>query len=73
MVDAWKGGNNERYRQYGDPVSMFDRSAHMSLPTKAPKTWSLTHDYHEMAEKFTSTEYKPTETQNPDGTTSLIG
>ena len=34
VLDAWKGGNNERYRHYGDPVSILDRSAHMSVKLK---------------------------------------
>ena len=32
----------------------------------------LTHDYSEMAGKFTSTEEKPAGTENPEGN-SLIG
>ena len=31
VLDAWKGGNNERYRHYADPVSILDRSSHMSF------------------------------------------
>ena len=34
VLDAWKGGNPERYRHYADPVSILDRSAHMSVKLK---------------------------------------
>ena len=71
--DYWKGNNSERYRHYFDPVSMFDRSSHMSFKLEPPKSLSLTHDYSEMAGKFTSTGDKPASTTNPDGTTSLVG
>ena len=32
---------------------------------------SLTHDYSEMAGKFTSTEEKPTDTENPEEYSSI--
>ena len=44
VLDAWKGGNNERDRQYADPVSILDRSSHMSFKLQPPKSLSLTHD-----------------------------
>ena len=71
--DYWKGNNPERYRHYGDPFSILDRSSHMSIKLEPPKSLSLTHDYSEMAGKFTSAEDNPASTTNPDGTTSLIG
>ena len=66
-------GNIERYRHYADPVSILDRSSHMSFKLQPPKSMSLTHDYAELAGQFTSTEDRPASTTNPDGTTSLIG
>ena len=71
VLDAWKGGNNERYRHYGDPVSILDRSAHMSFKLKPTSSLSLTHDYSEMAGGFTSTEEKPADTENPEGKSSI--
>ena len=71
VLDAWKGGNPERYRHYADPVSILDRSAHMSVKLKPTSSMSLTHDYSEMAGKFTSTEEKPADTENPEGTSSI--
>ena len=72
VADAF-GGNVERYRHYGDPVSILDRSAKSSIKLNPTTSLSLTHDYSEMAGKFTSTGDKPASTTNPDGTTSLIG
>ena len=31
VLDAWKGGNPESYRHYADPVSILDRSSHMTF------------------------------------------
>ena len=72
VADAF-GGTVERYRHYGDPVSILDRSAKSSIKLNPTTSLSLTHDYSEMAGKFTSTEDKPEDTLNQDGTTSLIG
>ena len=66
-------GNVERYRHYADPFSVLDRSAHSSFKLNPTSSLSLTHDYSEMAAKFTSTENKPAETINQDGTTTLNG
>ena len=66
-------GDVQRYRHYADPVSLLDRSAHSSFKLNPASSLSLTHDNSEMAAKFTSTEDKPAETQNQDGTTSGIG
>ena len=71
VLDAWKGGNPERYRHYGDPVSVLDRSAHMSVKLNPTSSMSLTHDYSEMAGKFASTEEKPADTENPEGKSSI--
>ena len=38
------GGN--RFRNYGDPVSMFDRGAKSGWHPKPLSSGSLTHDYH---------------------------
>ena len=71
VLDAWKGGNPERYRHYADPVSILDRSAHMSVKLKPTSSMSLTHDYSELAGKFTSTEEKSADTENPEGKSSI--
>ena len=72
VADAF-GGNVERYRHYGDPVSILDRSAKSSIKLNPTTSLSLTHDYSEMAGEFTSTEERPANTENLEGTTSLIG
>ena len=66
-------GNVDRYRHWTDPVSMFDRSATRSIMWNPFSSKSLTHDYTDIAENFTSEEVKPVATENPDGTVSLIG
>lgn len=71
VLDAWKGGNPERYRHYGDPVSILDRSAKSSIKLNPTSSMSLTHDYSEMAGKFASTEEKPADTENPEGKSSI--
>jgi hypothetical protein len=63
----------ERYRNWIDPVSVFDRSAVKSVKWNPFESTSLTHDYGNIAKQFTSEEVKPTSTGNPDGTVSLIG
>ena len=67
VLDAWKGGNPERYRHYADPGSILDQSAHTSVKSKPTSSMSLTHDSSEMAGEFTSTEEKPADTENPEG------
>lgn len=57
----------ERYRSYGDPVSMFDFKANSSLPTSLNP-----HDYGDLAEDFTTSRTVPIQTTNADGTISLI-
>ena len=42
----------ERYRNYGDPVSILDRSAHSVLNTKFYDQPVLTHQYQNLSNKF---------------------
>jgi len=57
----------ERYRSYGDPVSMFDFKATSSLPTSLNP-----HDYGNLSEGFSTSKTVPIESTNPDGSKSLI-
>jgi len=57
----------DRYRSYGDPISMFDSKAQSSLPTNLNP-----HDYGDLAQAFDTTKTVPIETSNPDGSKSLI-
>lgn len=63
----------ERYRNWGDPFSMSDRSAVKSLKMNPFDSMSFTHDYGNIAKNFTSEAEIPASTENPDGTVSLIG
>ena len=66
--------NVGRYRNVGDPFSMFDYGAKSTWhrnPLEGGK--SLTHDYGNIAEHFYSSKPVPTSSINPDGPTSLIG
>ena len=45
-------GSADRYRNYGDPISMFDRSATNSLKTNIFSSGSMTHDFTNIADQF---------------------
>ncbi len=65
-------GKVERYRNWGDPVSIFDRSTNKSVKANPFDSYSLTHDYSNIASKFKSGgSQNAYGWQNPDGTTSL--
>ena len=57
----------ERYRSYGDPVSMFDFKATSTLPTSLNP-----HDYGNLSEGFSTSKTVPIQSTNPDGSISLI-
>ena len=63
----------DRYRNWADPVSMFDRSAVKSIKWNPFSSGSMTHDYSNLADNFTSEKQVPTSTRNPDNTVNLIG
>jgi len=44
--------NQERYRNIGDPVSMFDSGAHSTLKLDFMDQPTLTHQYQNIANKF---------------------
>ena len=71
------GGNNktgERYRNRWDPVSSLDWGAKNSVQINPLKGGlSMTHDYSNIADKFNSSKQVPLSSDNPDGSTSLIG
>ena len=48
------GGFPARYRNIGDPFSIFDRSAQDYVYKNPFSSWSFTHDYSNIADKFTS-------------------
>ena len=67
-----KDVNPERDRHDYDPVSMFDRSARSAPKANPFDSYSLTHDYHDLAKNFTSIgNNQANGFKNPDGTTSL--
>ena len=68
-----ESNNVSRYRNWTDPVSMFDRSAVKSIKWNPFESTSLTHDYGNIAKDFTSSVDKPVSSTNADGTASLIG
>lgn len=47
-------GKIERYRNFADPFSMFDASAQTTVDLAPFKSYSLTHDYSKLGEKFTT-------------------
>ncbi len=65
-------GKSERYRNLGDPVSIFDRSATNSVKWNPFDAFSLTHDYGNIAYKFTSgNAANSLDFRNQDGSASL--
>ena len=63
----------DRYRNWFDPVNMFDRSAVKSVKWNPLESISLTHDYSNIATDFTSSELVPVSSENPGGSISLLG
>jgi len=61
----------ERYRNWFDPVSVFDRSAKRSFKGNPFDSFSMTHDYGNIATKFTSDPTSANGWLNPDGSASL--
>ena len=49
MIPNYYNSHEERYRNYGDPVSMLDRSAYSTLNTKFTDQPSSTHQYQHLA------------------------
>lgn len=67
-----KQSNVDRYRNYLDPVSIFDRSANDSLKTNVLASPTLTHAFDNIATNYTSRGGDNTYGfKNPDGSTSL--
>ena len=66
-----ESNNADRYRNWLDPVSMFDRSAIKSVKWNPFEASSLTRDYSNIADNFTSSKQVPVATDNPDGSISL--
>jgi hypothetical protein len=66
-----KDGKVDRYRNWFDPVSVFDRSAERSFKANPFDSFSMTHDYGNIATKFTSDPTSANGWLNPDGSASL--
>ena len=66
-------GKVDRYRNWFDPISILDRSASRNIKWNLVGSSSLTHDYTNLADKFTSSTQIPASTENPDKSISLIG
>ena len=67
-----ESNNVERYRNWIDPVSVFDRSAVKSVKWNPFETTSLTHDYGNIATQFKPDEVTPVATDTPDRSVALI-
>lgn len=65
-------GDVDRYRNWGDPFSVFDRSARRSVKWNPFDSMSFTHDYGNLAPKFSSGGDKVAfGWRNSDGSESL--
>lgn len=70
--DAKNKSTVDRYRNYLDPVSIFDRSSNMTLKTNPLSSPSLTHAFDNIADQFKSGDPQHAYGYpNPDGSISL--
>ena len=60
----------QRFRNIGDPVSMFDASAKTSVDLMPFNSYSLTHDYSKLGEKFTTEQV---EAPTPGTSSDVVG
>jgi len=61
----------ERYRNWFDPFSVFDRSAKRSVKWNPFDSFSMTHDYGNIATNFANDPTSANGWLNPDGSASL--
>ena len=54
-----ESANNDKYRNWFDPVSIFDRGAKTSIKWNVLDSGSLTHDYSNIADNVKSWDYAP--------------
>ena len=66
-------GQLERYKNVGDPVAMFDKSAKTSFKTDLFSSPTLTHAHDNISSQFKTTDIQPTTSINPDGSVSMVG
>ena len=62
---------NDRYRNVGDPFSVFDFNANKSIENSGLSIRG-NHAYGGLADKFQTIKTVPIETKNPDGSTPII-
>jgi len=68
-VPNWS--ENDRYRNIGDPFSMFDFNANKSIKNSGLSIRG-NHAYGDLADNFETTKTVPIASTNPNGSTSLI-
>jgi hypothetical protein len=56
-----ESANNERYRNWLDPVSVLDRGAKKSVKWNVLDSGALTHDYSNIASNKKTWDYVPEE------------
>ena len=66
-----KKTTNDRFRNYGDSVSYFDRNANTTTDYSVNNPL-VNHGYTSLGKNFETTKTVPIETKNADGSTSLI-
>ncbi len=66
-------GKLERFKNVGDPVAMFDKSAKTSFKTDLFSSPTLTHAHDNISSQFKTTDIQPTTSINPDGSVSMVG
>ena len=71
VLDYGEKTTNYRFRNYGDPISYFDRNANTTTDYSVYNPL-VNHGYTSFGKKFETTKTVPIATKNPDGSTSLI-
>ena len=61
----------DRYRNYGDPISYFDKNA-VTVHDNSVYNPFTNHSFTMLGKNFETTKTVPIETKNQDGSTSLI-
>ena len=62
---------NDRFRNYGDPISYFDKHANTTTDYSVYNPL-VNHGYTSLGKNFETTKTVPIESKNPDGSTSIV-
>ena len=70
VLDYGKATTNDRFRNYGDPISYFDKNANTTTDYSVYNPLD-NHGYTSLGKHFETVKTVPIASTNPDGSTSL--